>query len=199
MSVRDIATGAGVPLALVGYYFGRKEELFATIFEHRRAYVDERIGLMASVDCSSANPQAVEDLVRAWAEPVITLRRSGGEMFSLLVARTAWDPGPEARAIIEQVYDGLAHAFIDAMARALPERSRTSIVWGYEYALGALLMHVADNRVERLSRGRAAAGDPSLSEELVRFVTAGFKEIPAIVDATRRVGHPASTTDATLT
>ena len=35
VTIRDIATEAGVPLALVGYYFGPKHELFFAVFDSR--------------------------------------------------------------------------------------------------------------------------------------------------------------------
>jgi AcrR family transcriptional regulator len=191
VSVRDIAAMAKVPIALIGYYFGRKQDLFGTIFEHRQGYITERIDRMEGVDCSSGNPGNVEDLVRAWAEPVIGLRSGGaGEIFSLLVARTAWDPGPEANAVIERFYDPLARLFVDKMAVALPHCSRKQILWGYEYALGALLMYVADKRVVRLSDGSEAAGDPQQCEEFIRFIGAGFRVLGSrreIGSAERRV------------
>lgn len=178
VSVRDIAARAGVPIALVGYYFGRKPELFATVFEHRKGYIAERIARIEAVDCSAANPDAVTDLVRAWAEPVIDMRASpSGEAFSLLVARTVWDPGPEATEIIKQFYDPLARCFIERMVGLLPGRPRERVIWAYEYALGALLMQIADKRVERLSEGNARPGDSSLSEGFIRFISAGFRSL----------------------
>jgi AcrR family transcriptional regulator len=43
VSIRQIAEAAGVPLALVGYYFGPKHELFHAIFEHWQGTVEERL------------------------------------------------------------------------------------------------------------------------------------------------------------
>ena len=144
-----------MPVALVGYYCGRKEQLFSTVFEHRKAYIVERIERMSAVDCSSANPRAVDDLVRAWAEPAVELRaHEAGEAFSLLVARTAWDSRPE-----------------------VPDCSRERLIWGYEYALGGLLMLIADKRVERLSNGAIASGDPNVLDQFVQFVTSGFRAL----------------------
>ncbi|WP_051356926.1 TetR/AcrR family transcriptional regulator [Azorhizobium doebereinerae] len=178
VSVRDIATRAGVPIALVGYYFGRKPELFGTIFEHRQIYIRERIARIEAVDCNPANAGAVEQLVRAWAEPVISMRGSeAGDVFALLVARTAWDPGPEAIEIIKRFYDPLARAFFGAMQQAIPTCAPDRIVWAYEYAVGALLMYVGDKRIERLTEGRAASADPEQCEDFIRFVTAGFEAL----------------------
>ncbi len=173
VSVRDIAARAGVPLALVGYYFGRKPELFATIFEHRQANLEERISRIRSV--AQARPGDVVELVRAWAEPVVRMHGcTSGTSFALLVARTAWDPGPEASAIIERFYDPLVAAFIDALHVAFPDCPPQRLLWAYEYAVGALLMYVADKRIERISQGQAMAGDPAMFEDFVRFIAAGF-------------------------
>lgn len=188
VSVRDIAARAGVPLALVGYYFGRKPELFATVFEHRKINLDERIARILEVGAKGPGPGRVEEIVRAWAEPVVRLHgTASGDSFSLLVARTAWDPGPEATAIIERFYDPLVEAFVTAMGAALPGTTRGLRLWAYEYAVGALLMYVADKRIERLSGGTATAGDPAVFEPFVRFVSAGFL---AAVEAGEPDGGP---------
>lgn len=175
VTVRDIAAHAGVPLALVGYYFGKKHELLKTIFEHRKSYIIDRIARMRQVDCSTNNPRAVEDIVRAWAEPVLQLRvNPDGQPFSVLVARSIWEPGEEARHVVTTYYDELAAVFIETMCKALPNVHRDKVVWGYEFSLGALLMLIADERVERLSQHGAKSGDVAQTELLVEFLTAGF-------------------------
>lgn len=175
VSIRDIAARAGVPVALVGYYFGRKPELLATVFEARKEHLDERIARLRALAAADGGPERVEAIVRAWTEPVVRLHGSAsGDHFSLLVARTVWDPGPEAMAVIERFYDPLVEAFVDAMAAALPQCPRPRLLWAYEYAVGALLMYVADKRIERLSGGSASPGDPAVFEDFIRFVSAGF-------------------------
>jgi len=182
VTVRDIAAHAGVPLALVGYYFGKKHELLATIFERRKSYICDRISGIEQVDCSPKNRNAVQDIIRAWAEPVIRLRASpDGQPFSMLVARSVWEPGEEARHVVTTYYDQLAEVFIEKMCKALPAVHRDEIVWGYEYSLGALLMLVADERVERLSKHGAKSGDPARCDQLIAFLTAGFLSVIAKV------------------
>ena len=121
VSIRDIASAANVPIALVGYYFGRKEELFTTIFEHRLGYIDERIVRLKAINLDTPDP--VLETVRAWAEPAVNVRSSAsGEAFSLLVARSVWDQGPVAQQMLHRYYDPLAEVFIETMMRALPGR-----------------------------------------------------------------------------
>ncbi|MFL9888848.1 TetR family transcriptional regulator [Paraburkholderia agricolaris] len=178
VSLRDIATDANVPLALVGYYFGKKDELFRTIFERRKEYIEERITAIAEVDCSLANTEAVRTVIATWVQPVVDLRASEhGEWFSVLVARAIWEPGDETTNIVKTFYDPLANVFIDTMSRVLPSCTRDQIVWGYEFAVGALLMLIADRRVERLSLHGAKSGDPAQVERLIDFLNAGFLSI----------------------
>jgi AcrR family transcriptional regulator len=180
VSVRDIATHAGVPIALVGYYYGRKEELLETIFQHRRSFVEERLQRVLDADRGTADPRALEDIVRAWAEPAVRLRASpSGAAFSRLVALAAWDQTDVMKNVSIKYYDELATAFIDAVSRTLPGVPHLRIVQAYSFALGALLMQIGDARVERLSGGRIAAGDPRALDDLVNFIVGGFRHFAA--------------------
>ena len=43
------------------------------------------------------------------------------------------------------------------------------------FALGALMHHLSDRRVERLSHGQARANDPAACEWLLRFIEGGLR------------------------
>jgi hypothetical protein len=50
------------------------------------------------------------------------------------------------------------------------------VAYCYQFALGALLLHVTDRRIERLSLGENVAGDQKRSGPiLVRFIAAGIR------------------------
>jgi AcrR family transcriptional regulator len=178
VSVRDIADDARVPLALVGYYFGKKAELFATIFEQRRDYFERRVALIESVDTADHDGDLVEQVVRAWAEPALMVGlEEGGEAFATLVARGLWDAGIENRRAIERHFDQVAHAFLKAMAKALPNCEPGRLIWGYQYAVGSLLTHMVSSRVEDLSSGAERTGDTQRRDELIRFLASGFRAL----------------------
>jgi hypothetical protein len=95
-----------------------------------------------------------------------------------LFARASWDSSDEAKAAVKRFYDPIAFAVLLALTRLLPNRSSTDLAWGYEWALGAFLMHLANDRVESVSRGRVASADVgSKTENLIRFICAGLRSI----------------------
>jgi AcrR family transcriptional regulator len=180
VSVRDIAQHAKVPIALCGYYFGKKHELFMTLFEQNSAHIRERILSLRSDAVAPTNDEALERLVRVWVEPVVRMRANPeSASFAILVARALWDPAEETQAAIEKYYDPVAFAFLDALRAIYPDRDPVDLTWGYEWAVGTLLMHIADSRVERISKKRAISGDVSMMERLIAFICAGLRSLPS--------------------
>ncbi len=174
VSVRDIAAAASVPIALIRYHFGRKEDLLGYIFESRCRTIDERCFAMRQVTGKPGAARAGR-IIRAWMEPVLRDRAEpAAEAFSILVARSIWEAGDENRRIVERYYDPLAQTFIACMCAALPDRDRASVIWGYQFALGALLAFIADARVERLSHGEERTADSRRGPQLTAFIITGF-------------------------
>lgn len=178
VSIRQIADEAGVPLALVGYYYGQKHELFHAIFEHWKHTIDERLALLAEVRRMPRDAHTLERVVRAFAEPVIRMRASPeGEYYALLVARELAYRTTEADRVLSHYFDPMAHAFIDALLEACPGCGRGDAAWAYQFALGALIHHMSDRRVERLSLGANTPGNPAALPHLVAFITAGIRAV----------------------
>ena len=168
VSLRKIADEAGEPLALLGYYYVPKNELFHSIFAHWNHTIAERLAGLAAVHNDPADARALPRIIEAFTGPVLALRASAeGEYYALLVARELYHASPEADRVLRAFFDPLAHAFIDAIHVALPHATRTQAAWGYQFALGALLHHMSDVRIERLTRGEARTADPAGSALLV--------------------------------
>lgn len=184
VTFRDIAERAKVPVALCVYYFGKKDELFSAVFDHNIDHVRKRMALLRSINDSSSELPTLHGIIRAWAEPVIEIRAmEESRPFAVFVARAVWDNTAEVQAAIETHYDPVAFELIAALARSLPDRSLHSLIWAYEWALGALLMHVADNRVARLSKGKLLPGDASMLDSLIDFIVAGITSLPVVKNA----------------
>lgn len=169
VSIRDIAQEAGVPLALVGYHYGPKHELFHAIFAHWNSTIEERLRELT-------NAHTLPRIIDAFVGPVLRMRASAeGEYYALLVARELFHVHAESDRVLRDFFDPLAHAFIEALSVALPHATRGQVAWGYQFALGALLHHISDDRVARLSKGQNAPSDPAAALLLTRFIVGGLR------------------------
>ncbi len=177
VSIRDIADEAGVPLALVGYYYGPKLSLYHAIFRAHAGYIDVRLQSLAQAQQAAPPGQLLEEIVKAFVLPVLEVAsQPAGHHFLRLLSRGMNDHLEEDEPIIRELFDPLAHAFIDAMAAALPQATRSQAAWCYQFALGALLHHVNDRRIERLSLGQNQPGDEATAGPLlVRFIAQGLR------------------------
>lgn len=176
VSLRQIADEAGVPLALVGYYYGPKNELFHAIFSHWNHAIEERLAGLRAIRVDPADPRTLPRIIDAFTAPVLALRASAeGEYYALLVARELYHASEESDRVLRAYFDPLAYAFIDALHAALPHATRTQVAWGYQFALGALLHHLSDVRIERLSNGEAKPADPSGAALLLEFIAGGLR------------------------
>ncbi|MDR3453950.1 MAG: TetR/AcrR family transcriptional regulator [Rhodoferax sp.] len=176
VSIRQIAQEAGVPLALVGYYYGQKHELFDAIFAHWSGTIEERLAALRQVVNDPQDPKVLQRITEAFIQPVLRLRASAeGEYYALLIARELAHVREETDRVLSAYFDPMAHAFIDAFAQALPHASRGEVAWCYQFALGALLHHLSDSRIERLSRGQSRAGDPAAGQLLANFIAGGIR------------------------
>jgi hypothetical protein len=119
-------------------------------------------------------------VVQAFVLPVLRLRASiEGEYYAQLVARELFYRTPEAAQVLADHFDPMAHAFIDALHQACPGSTRPQAAWAYQFAVGALLHHISDDRVERLSRHRNQAADAQAGPLLVDFIRAGMAAVLA--------------------
>jgi AcrR family transcriptional regulator len=176
VTIRQIAEEAAVPLALVGYYFGPKHELFHAIFEHWSRSIEERLARLSAVDVDPDDTRTLPRIIEAFTAPVLALRASAeGEYYALLVARELYHATEEADRVLRGYFDPLAEAYIDALHLALPHATRGQAAWGYQFALGALLHHLSDTRIERLSRGENRRSDPAVGPLLVNFIVGGLR------------------------
>jgi len=175
VSIRQIAAEAGVPLALVSYYHGAKHELFHAIFAHWQPTIDQRLALLGAV-MNGAEPPTLRRVTQAFVEPVLALRASPeGEYYAMLVARELQYRTPGTDRVLAEMFDPMAHAFIDALHQLRPRQPRARAAWAYQFAMGALLHHLTDYRIERLSHGKNPPNDAAAAPLLIDFITAGIE------------------------
>lgn len=182
VSIRHIAQAADVPLALVGYYFGPKHELFHAIFEHWQGTATARLERLDAALHAPRLEGCLERVVEAFVQPVLAQRASGeGEYYAQLVARELGFQTPEATRVLTDYFDPLANRFIDALMAVRPGHGRARAAWAYQFALGALLHHISDTRVGRLSGGLSQPNDSQAAPLLIRFLSAGINAVMPVL------------------
>lgn len=186
VSIRDIAAEAGVPLALIGYYFGAKADLYYAIHESWMGAVEQRLAGLRAVMAQPDAPDRLERILDAFVSPVVAMSASPeGQYWALMAARDLAATTPEADRVHREFFDPMAHEYIDALNEVFPAATRGQVAWCYQFALGAMLHFLSDRRVERLSKGENRPADPQAKGDLLRFIAAGVRAVlPARQPAT---------------
>jgi AcrR family transcriptional regulator len=196
-SMRQLAEAAGVPVALVSYHFGSKEGVYRAVFERRvPTVVEQRLAGLAIAMSEPDLERRLELVVKALVFPMLRLRAHDRDpSFGRLLAHETMDPNAEQRGFIQEMFDPIARAVVDALGSALPGRTETELWWAYEFMLGAMVYVMGDaGRLARLTGGLCRPDDESASvRHMVAFLTAGIRFGAPAAETTNAV-NPTKTT-----
>jgi AcrR family transcriptional regulator len=184
-SLRDVARGAQLQTAAIGYHYPSKEALFDTVVQRRAAVMTEwRQRVLQEMLTSRAHqPLPLHELVRAYVQPFYESANhgdAGWRHYAALMGRLANSPlGTE---VIARHYDATARQYILEFQRALPGVAEADVVDGFSFMVAAMLSLCANTgRVQRLSSPQAVKSQRPLTEpftRLVTFLVAGFQALP---------------------
>ena len=182
VSVRDIASDAGVNSALVGYYFGGKEGLLAEVYTRRCAVLrDERSRLLAAYSAGGRRPK-LEEVLDAFITPSLEnfQNSDGSRSFPHIRAILSAENSSLLEKLVAENFDESSKIFVDALGKCLPLLSREDVLWRFHFLLGTLYYTATGpHRIKMLSRGRCDPSDMiATKSELIPFLVAGFKAPP---------------------
>ena len=193
-SVRDIAAGAGVSLAMVNHYFGSKEGLYEACMG---SMLDELAGLGAELTTTfttaQASPAAVADhavrvgwkFARQNRDAVRLLQRS-------IVETGEVDADVRARRVLPflDMVSGALAMVTGRTPSALRLALQSSVFLVARYAISSE-RELAELAFGDAARQRAADAEAAVEEHLVEGVLAllGLERAPAPAQAKRRKGE----------
>lgn len=196
-SLRDITSEARVNLAAVNYHFGSKDELFLAAVVRRLEPVNRRrLELLREAE-SRSDPPRLEDVARAFVQPVVEARDGSGGMGALpkLMARVVGEPGGWAEKILPLTFGEVAARFLAALERALPGVPRAGLLWGLVFSAGVLSHYVLLG--DLIGRIGAGAMDAARTEEtaarMTAYIAAGLR---GLAEEPHRNGRRKNTADA---
>jgi len=139
-SIRDITAQAGTNLGAVTYHFGTKENLLTAILARGAAALnEERNRRLALIEQGLVAP-SVESVLRAFIEPMFDLLKApSGVQFLRIQSDVSAERTDVPREILSLHYDPCARHFMRLLATVSPHLSSDSLVWNFEFILGAVL------------------------------------------------------------
>lgn len=183
VTLRQIATGAKVDVALASYHFGKKLSLFNAVFERRAALLNSsRLEALQQAQAKAGKKgPTVEQIVECFLRPLELAQETGDEGWKHYLALIAYvNNSPYwGTRMMSKMFDALVNEFIDALRQALPRAKEEDIYWCYHNLSGALTLTLAQTgRIDILSGGVCRSSDfRAAYDRMIPFVAAGFRKV----------------------
>lgn len=181
VSIRDIAQEAGANPGSITYHFKSKDGLLLEIYKRHCAPMNQRrIELLVAANRIRDLQNRLEAIVRAYVLPAFSSSSDlagGGARFTRLRAVMSAEGNEVVGRIIAEIFDDTTRAFIAAVQQSVPHVPHTTIIWRFQFLLGALYYTlITPERVTRLSRGEADGSDVAYAiEQLVASTVASLQ------------------------
>lgn len=182
VTVREVASSAGVDPALVHYYFATKKGLFDAVFERRAEVVNvERMRSMNAYALAAGERISVEGCIEAFLEPILRHSLTGDEHwrnYFRLLALVNNSPDWGGR-MMSRHFDPVIRRLVELLRRCMPQASDVDLYWSYHFLSGALTLSLSETgRIDRLSGGACASADmQAIFRRMVPFIAAGFRRV----------------------
>jgi len=178
-SLRTITAEAGANLAAVNYYFQSKDALIQAVFSRRLGPLNQaRVAMLDACEARAGDgPLPIEDVLRAFLEPVFKFGHDRACTFGRLLGRMYIDPGDIFERIFREQFGAIKVRFLGAFRRALPGLPEDEMFWRLHFLIGALAHTMAGmHHLKVTSEGLCDASNPdTVLDRLIPFLAAGFR------------------------
>lgn len=182
VTVRQVATEAGVDTALIHYYFGSKRELFDAVFARRAEILNTaRLDAMRAYVRDHAGAVRVEGIIEAFIDPLIErsmTNEEGWKNYFRLVALVNNTPAWGGETM-HRFFDPVVHELIEMLKAALPDAEIRDLYWCYQFLTGAMMLTLSETgRIDQLSDGLCRSTDlEAVRRRLYAWCASGLEEV----------------------
>ncbi len=179
-SLRSITARAEVNLASIHYHFGSRHNLILRVYERRLAPINsERLHLLDQYETEAqGQPVALEHILKAFLKPPLYCGHGPGEdstRFIRLLGRLHTET-QEIQRLLLSLFDEVAHRFISALKKTLPEFDESDLFWNLKFTIGAMGMVLVGEAPFRDVLKTEPVHDPEVTlEKMITFLAAGFR------------------------
>ena len=160
-SLRAITTEAGVNLAAVNYHFQSKEALLHSVIARRLDPLNQaRLAMLDHCEAAAGNGSLpLEQVLDAFLRPMFEMLQGPAKEFTPIMSRVFTESSELTRKVFEKHLAHVAHRFLRAFHRALPDLPHVELLWRLQFTLGAVAHTIGGTNVlQVLSNGQC---DPS--------------------------------------
>jgi AcrR family transcriptional regulator len=182
VTVRQVASEAGVDTALIHYYFGAKRELFDSVFARRAGILNEaRLDAIGAYEQAHEGRMTVEGVIEAFIGPLVELSMTNEEgwknyfrLVALVNNTPAW--GGET---MHRFFDPVVHRLIETLKQAMPQAEIRDLYWCYQFLTGSMMLALSETgRIDQLSDGLCRSTDlEAVRARLYAYCAAGIQEV----------------------
>ncbi|MCW5760114.1 MAG: TetR family transcriptional regulator [Phenylobacterium sp.] len=182
VTVRQVASEAGVDTALIHYYFGAKRELFDSVFARRADVLNDiRVRALRAYETGHAGAMTPEGVIEAFIDPLVELsltNDAGWKNYFRLVALVNNTPAWGGETM-HRFFDPVVHQLIGTLKAACPDAEERDLYWGYQFLTGAMMLTLSETgRIDQLSDGLCRSTDlQAVRDRLYAWCAAGLFEI----------------------
>jgi len=181
-SLRAVTQAAGTSVSAANYHFGSKEELLrATLARRVESMNRQRLARLDAMEHEAGGtPLSVESILHTWLRPLFAERAARNDV-RFVAARLYSDPPEVVSSLKQDLFGEVSRRFLDALSRALPDRSRAELGLRFQFAVGSMVHVMSGNLEDAPHLKEVAPGDADLLSDasvlrhMVAFLAAGLR------------------------
>lgn len=195
-SMRAVTRAAQTSVSAANYHFGSKEALLTAALVRRLEPLNRRRleTLDALESAAEGAPLSVETLVDAFLRPSFEAqheRGSGNLPYRHLVAQLYADPHEILESLKIELFTPVIQRYIEALARALPDRSPEELVLNFQFLIGVMIHVISGHARVDPDLAPPELPDEHVLRQMVAFASAGIRARCTATASARPAGETA--------